>query len=206
MSLDDKATIVIIGRSGSGKGTQAKFIARKLKPAGVKHLETGRFIRNLLKKSNPTTEIANQLMQKGDLTPSWFAAFTWLKEIIEKGAAGKNLVFDGAPRKIWEAELLDEVMIWHKRPLPFCVYVEVSQEEAYRRLMLRRRADDNPDAIRNRLSFFNTDVLPVIDYYAERGRIVVVDGERNRKKIFSEIDQKLSEKIGDSWGKSVSAD
>jgi len=176
--LQGKLTISFLGRSGCGKGTQAKFILKRLNH-GAYHLETGRFLRQVLRKSNPTTRIARRLMEEGRLFPSWFGAFTWLKELIEKGHADKDLVFDGAPRKVQEAELIDEVLEWHKRPLPLCVYVDVPQKEAMRRLLARGRDDDHPSAIRHRMEYFSKKVLPVIHYYRKHHRLVRVNGARS---------------------------
>jgi len=198
-SLHDKLTLTVIGRSGCGKGTQAKFLAKRLRKDGVRRLETGRFLRQVLKKQNPTTEKAVILMKEGGLFPFWFAAYTWLKDIIEKGAAAQNMIFDGAPRRVWEAELLDEVIKWHKRPLPVCIYIDVFREEAYKRLILRQRVDDNSEAINNRLDFFETDVTPVVKYYEDAGRLLFVNGNQSVRKVWEEIDKKLAERLGGSW-------
>ena len=197
--LSNKLTITIIGRSGCGKGTQAKFIVKRLKSLGVKCLETGKFLRNILKKDNPTVEIAKRIMERGELIPSWLAAYTWLKNLIEKGSASYNIVFDGSPRKVWEAELLDEVIGWHSRHLPICIYLDVSREETYNRLMARKRADDNPEAISRRLDYFEVDVLPTVAYYQSKDRIIVINGEQSPKKVWKEIDEKLAQKLGEAW-------
>ncbi|MDP3770519.1 MAG: nucleoside monophosphate kinase [Candidatus Sungbacteria bacterium] len=196
--LSKKIAIIVIGRSGSGKGTQAKFILDRLGD-GAYHVETGRFLRGLLKKANPTTLIARSIMDRGALMPSWFGSFAWLREFIEKGHADKQLVFDGAPRKVEEAELMDAVIEWHKRPLPFCMYVDVSEKEATKRLMGRGRFDDHASAIRHRMEFFKTDVLPVVRYYRNKRRMIRVDGEQSVENLWKEIDGKLSHHFGNLW-------
>ncbi len=203
MDLSNKLTIIIIGRSGSGKGTQANFVLRRLRKFGVKHLETGRLLRQILsKRNNPTTEIAREVMKKGGIFPYWFASFTWVKEMIEQGAVAYHMVFDGAARKVEEAKLLDDVVEWHGRHLPIAVYVDVSRKECVRRLLQRQRADDNPAAINHRLDYFETDVVPVIKYYKKNKRLIRVAGEQEPEKVWQEIDRKLRIKIGDKWPKS----
>lgn len=196
--LSKKIAIIIIGRSGSGKGTQAKFILDRL-GSNAYHIETGRFLRGLLKKENPTTLIARDIMDHGALMPSWFGSFAWLREFIEKGHADKQLVFDGAPRKVEEAELMDSVIVWHKRPLPFCIHVDVSEKEAMKRLLGRGRFDDHLSAIRHRMEFFKADVLPVIRYYRNKQRLIRVDGERSIEDTWKEIDEKLIHHFGNLW-------
>lgn len=201
MELKNKLTLIVLGRSGSGKGTQAKFILRSLKKEGVRHLETGRFLRALIKKNKPTASIGRELINQGKLLPSWLASFTWMKELIEKGYINKHLVYDGAPRRIWEAELIDDVIRWHGRSLPICIYIDVSAKEAEKRLMLRGRKDDTPERIRNRMRFFQKDVLPTIYYYQKRKRLITIDGSPLPDVVWQELRRSLSSRWGNTWAK-----
>ncbi|QQG45042.1 MAG: nucleoside monophosphate kinase [Candidatus Sungiibacteriota bacterium] len=197
--LKNKLATVILGRSGSGKGTQAKFIVQRLKKYGVRHLETGELLRSIVKTDNLTTQIIRQVMKTGGLVPGWVAAFAWLRELIVYGHANKHLVFDGAPRRIWEAELLDEVMRWHGRSMPYCLYIDVGAREATRRLLARGRSDDTPSAVRNRMKFFQDHVLTVLKYYKRQGRLIHINGEQSVKAIWREIDRTLARKLGRRW-------
>lgn len=187
-----------MGRSGSGKGTQAQCILDRL---GKKahHIETGRILRELLMHKNATTILARDIMKTGGLFPSWFGSFAWLRELIERGSADNHIVFDGAPRKVQEAQLMDEVMGWHGRSLPFCIYVDVSEKQASDRLLTRGRDDDHPAAIRNRMQFFKTDVMPVINFYRRNERLIHINGERSIEEVWQEIDQKLSLHFKHLW-------
>ncbi len=196
--VKEKLTFVILGRSGCGKGTQAEFLLSRLAP-GVHHMSTGKFLRELMTKNNITGEISRRVMHEGKLYPGWLAAYTWLREIIEGGHADKHLVFDGAPRRMWEAKLLDEVMEWHERSLPLCIYIDVGRKEAMRRLRARGRADDEGKAIRNRMRYFPKDVMPVIRYYGKSGRLIQVNGEQSMEGVRDGIDQALSERLGALW-------
>ena len=198
-NLKNKITLVVLGRSGSGKGTQARFILQKLGRKNSRHMETGRFFRKLIEKSNPTILLARRLIMQGKFPPFWFAVYTWLKEFIEKGMADKHLVFDGAPRRFREAEILDDVMKWYNRPLPICVYLDVGVGEVTKRLLGRGRADDSPAVIRSRLQSFEKDSLPVLDYYRKMGRLIRIDGEGGRKEIAERINRALAKKLGKSW-------
>lgn len=198
-SLKNKLTLVVLGRSGSGKGVQAKFIVKRLTRESVRHFETGEFLRKLLKRRNPTTLLGRKVISGGGLFPAWFAAYTWLRELIEHGHADKHLVFDGAARRMWEAELLDQVMRWHDRPLPLCIYVDVSVEEATKRLLKRKRSDDTPRAIRNRMAFFKENVMPVLHYYRKRGRLLHINGEQTVEAVWQGIDKRLTTRLGSFW-------
>ena len=125
--------------------------------------------------------------------------FLWLRELVQHGHADVHLVGDGTPRRIPEAKFLDDVMSWHKRPLPICIYVDVSEEEAERRLFARGRADDTPAAIRNRLRYFPKDVVPVLRYYERNNRMIRVDGAQAPEDVFREIDSALKKELGTQW-------
>lgn len=200
-SLKNKLTIIVLGRSGSGKGTQAAFIIERLGGKNkVAHLETGRFFREFVQNyKNPTAEFAKGLLKKGKLFPGWFPAFVWLKEMIEHGSAAKHWVMDGASRRVWEAKLVDEVILDHGRPLSMCIYVDTSLQEATRRLLLRGRSDDNLRAIRNRMSFFQKEVLKVVGYYRKNGRLIRVDGNLAPDAVWKEIDAALKKRLKARW-------
>ena len=197
-SLSSRITLVVIGRSGSGKGTQAEFILKRLGKDAY-HVETGRFLRQMLTHENPTTLLARNIMKTGGLFPSWFGAFAWLRELIEGGHGGDQLVFDGAPRKIEEAQLIDDVMKWHGRQLPVCIYVNVPEKEASARLLARGRDDDHPAAIHSRMQFFKKDVLPVVEFYRAKNRLVCIDGQRPVHEVWKEIDTKLAAHFKHLW-------
>lgn len=199
-SLEKKLTLVFLGRSGCGKGTQARFVLDRLRSSGVFHMETGRFLRELLEKKNVTTELARtRIMEQGGLFPWWFPMYLWLREMIERGEGDKHLVGDGTPRRVPEAKFLDDVFTWHNRPLPVCIYIDVSEKEATQRLLARGRADDTRAAIRNRLKYFPKDVLPVIRYYRRHRRLIRVDGSLAPELVSEQIDRMLAKRLGKSW-------
>lgn len=198
-NFENKLTLLVVGCSGSGKGTQANFILRRL-GRGSHHLETGRFIRALVrKKKNLTTDIVREVANSGGLVSPWFAAFTWLRELIEGGHADKHLVADGSPRSLWEAKLYDDVMRVHKRMLPLCVYLDVSMADARRRLLLRARGDDTPRAIRNRMAYFEKEVRPMIRYYRRRRRLIVINGNPAPEVVWIALDHALAKRLGRKW-------
>ena len=198
--LGNKLTLVFLGRSGCGKGTQAQFVLERLKSQGVFHMETGRFLRELLEKKNVTTELARtKIMEQGGLFPWWFPMYLWLREVIEHGEADKHLVGDGTPRRVAEAKFLDDLFEWHGRSLPVCIYIDISDDEATKRLLDRGRADDNEKAIRGRLQYFPKDVLPVISYYKRHRRLVHIDGSLSPELVWKQIDRRLAKRLGEKW-------
>ena len=92
---------------------------------------------------------------------------------------------DGAPRRLFEAQALDELMKDIGRSLPCAVHLAISPEESRARLVLRGREDDTESGIGRRLAWFETEVVPVISYY--EGRCAEVAGEGDPKEIHRAI-------------------
>lgn len=198
-SPNEKLTISLLGRSGCGKGTQAKFAVERLRSRGVVHISTGALLRSLMEQHTAAGRITRRIMEHGGLHPSWVAAYTWFKILFEEQGAERHLIFDGAPRRLWEAKLLDDVMRWHGRPLPLCVYIDVRRREALRRLLARGRADDTAEAIKNRLDYFQKDVVPVLQYYKRQGRLLRVNGEQPPETVWRDIDRAIARRLGGKW-------
>lgn len=190
MSLKDRATIIVLGRSGSGKSVQVDLIMRRL-GKNADRVETGDFLRALAKKFHPTALLTRRTIKAGRLVPGWLATFVWLRSFIERGRGDRHLVFDGAPRGIWEAELLDQVIAWHHRPPPVCIYVAVDKDIAIKRLLKRARSDDTVAAIKNRMAFFDASVRPVLRFYRRRGRFIRVNGNKSIDEVQREIQTAL---------------
>lgn len=197
--ISSKFTIAVIGRSGSGKGVQAHALLSLLGKR-AHHMETGRFLRDILgTHENPTTRIARRLIGQGQLFPAWFSSYTWLREFIVGGRADRHLVFDGAPRRVFEARLLDEVLAWHGRKKTLCVYLDVAEKTAVARLLGRKRKDDTLRAIQNRMAYFSRDVLPVVAYFRKERRLIRIDGELSKELVFRQIKSLLSKRLGRGW-------
>ena len=131
--------------------------------------------------------------------PAWIPVYLWTNELVEKELVEDHLVFDGAPRRLIEAKLLDEFMAWHGRSLPICIYVDIPRKEAIKRLLARGRTDDTLAVIKNRLDYFPKDVVPVIRYFAKHRRLIRVDGSPSVKAVWQAIDAALKARLGKQW-------
>lgn len=198
-------TIIFLGKAGSGKGTQAHLLEEKI---NAKIIGTGDMLRSFAKSQAPTAKrIEKEVLLAGELAPSWFVSYLWIHEILHTDIK-KNIVFDGSPRMLSEALLIDEVLDWAERVSPRVFLLDISDIEATKRLQTRRvcgdckknyqgtsaeaesgtcscggklarRSDDTPESIKNRLTFFQTDVVPVIEHYRDKKWLVRIDGEQS---------------------------
>lgn len=205
--------IVLLGIQGSGKGTQSKFLQEQY---GLVYFETGSALRKLSAEDSELGQKVKSIIEAGHLVPSE-VVMDIIADFMHKLPAGANVLFDGIPRKIDQAEQFEEVMKKNGREFK-CVYVNLTEEEAMRRLTTRRicekckavypavytaenceacggklitRSDDNPESIKNRLHAFFTETSPVIESYKTRGMLIDVNGEQPIPDVTKELFAKL---------------
>ncbi len=182
-------TIVVLGRSGCGKGVQIERLKNALRPLLAIH--TGARFRELVGRKTLAASVARGFLAKGNLAPTWLASFMWIDALMRELDSKKNVLFDGSPRMYEEAKLLDDVLGWFGRKDIIALYIDISEREAARRLMERGRGDDHPSAIKNRLSFFTRHVMPTIKYYRRTGRLIRINGEQSVDDVSRDIAKAL---------------
>jgi len=183
--------ISIIGRAGAGKGTQAKLLQKK---TGFVLIGTGDLLRKRAQKKDAVGKAVKRILGQGGLipTPIVFALWMPVLEKIKNEGITKGIIFDGAPRKVYEAQMLDEVFEmfgWQGR-FRVC-YVDISKKEVMRRLLLRRRVDDHLPEIQGRLAYFEKVVKPMLRYYSKKKMLVEVNGEQSVENVQQDIVKKL---------------
>jgi len=216
--------LILLGKSGSGKGTQAELLQKKF---GLEYIGSGDLLRIRGKRKDFTGKKLTKVLTKGELTPTSVIFKLWLDktEELKNKKKLRGFVMDGNPRKIFEAYLIDEALEfyeWDKNVK--IVLVDISDKEAIWRLTKRRickkckeiipfvghfrkikkcpecggqlvqRSDDTIKAVKNRLSWFKKDVQPIINYYRKTGRLIKINGEQLIENVFKDILKSLNEK------------
>jgi len=196
-------TFIFIGRYGSGKGTQAKLLIetlKKLDPARKSiYIETGAEFRKFTaRKSNHTAEMTKKVIDAGGLMPEFMPIHLWSNLLVEHYSGDEHLVFDGTPRKMLEAQILDPVFSFYSmEEKPWVLFLSLSHEESSKRLVLRSvksgRADDSKEAIEKRKKAFEADVDPVIEWYRTNPNVsfMEVDGGRPIEVVHEDIVKKV---------------
>ncbi len=183
-------TIVFLGKSGSGKDTQAEILAEKLKPSLL--VSTGDLAREIMESNTLIGKRVKETLAEGGLLPAWLASFLWEKKLAGEFVGEENLIFPSSPRRVPEAKEIDEVIKWLGRDGKVeAVLVDIPDEEVFTRLLKRGRADDTKENIQERLNWFKRDVEPVIDYYEKDSRLYRVDGVGPVEEIAKRIDKAL---------------
>lgn len=190
-------TYIFFGRSGSGKGTQAQFLIDHLEANNRKSLyvETGREFRDFMGQSNHTAALTKKVITDGELVPVFVPVWIWAEKFVRFFDGTQDLILDGLARRMTEAPVLDSALKFYGRDNCKVLHVNVSREEAKRRLMGRGRPDDtDEDAINERLAWYDRDVLDVMDYFADKKgyEFIDINGEQPREEVFAEIKSKLN--------------
>lgn len=201
--------IVMMGKPGSGKGSQAQRLSRRF---GLHHLSSGEILRAEIREGTHLGKEVEQYVLRGEIGPERLIAALVLDHIERKGYS-EAYILDGFPRTIYQAEALDA----RYRP-DAAILLEVTDEVILERLTgrlscpncgsvynlldhppaeagicdrcgkgLKRRGDDRREAIIQRLEVFRRDAAPVLDHYSESGRLRVVDGSPPAEDVYADI-------------------
>jgi len=180
--------ILILGPQGSGKGTQAARIADAY---DVPHVATGDILRGAVTEGTELGAQVGPILERGDLVPDDLMVDLIRARLVDED----GFVLDGFPRTIAQAEALDAMLDEIGKPLDAVILLRVSDEVATARLSSRAvqegRADDSPQAIRNRLRLYHELTERVVDRYRDAGIEVVVDGEQAVDDVFAAIQDAL---------------
>jgi adenylate kinase family enzyme len=101
--------------------------------------------------------------------------------MVEKMTGDEHLIFDGTPRSLQEAQILDTAITFYHRQHPHIIYLNIARETSKARMKARRRLDDiNAEEIEQRLNWFESDVLPAVEYYRKyvKYNFIELDGEQ----------------------------
>lgn len=181
--------ILILGPQGSGKGTQAKRISASY---GLPHIATGDMLREAMSDGTELGRRIKPIYDRGDLVPDDLV----IDLIRERLSAEDGFVLDGFPRTLAQAEALDAMLADIGKPLDIVLLLVVGDDAATARLQSRAaqegRADDSPDAIRNRLRNYHEQTEPVVERYRAEGVLVPVAGERSIGEVAADIDAALA--------------
>jgi adenylate kinase len=177
--------IIVLGMPGAGKDTQCDMLAKAL---GAVIVKTGDIARELAKTN---TDIA-RVLQKGGLVDDDIIN-TKLAEKLQEIPAESDILFDGFPRRVEQAQWLDSQLGENEAQNLHVYYLKISQDSALKRLLQRGRGDDTESIIRNRLRVFADQTEPVLGYYRSGDRLVEIDGEPSPDIIQSELQRKIKE-------------
>ncbi|HEV2427305.1 MAG TPA: adenylate kinase [Acidimicrobiales bacterium] len=203
--------LVILGKQGSGKGTQCDRLAEVY---GLPHVSTGDMLRAAVKAGTDLGAEVAGVLQAGALVSDDLVV-RLVEERLAQPDAAPGVLLDGFPRTEAQAKALDGLL--EPAGVSLCVNLDVPLELVIARLSSRRvcegcgtiyrdtdpsatsgvcancgrrvvqRSDDTPEAIRTRLESYERDTAPLLDFYRERGTLVSVDGTKSPDEVTADI-------------------
>jgi len=184
--------LVLFGKPGAGKGTQAAFLKSKYQ---LFHISTGDLFRHHISNKTALGTLARSYMDKGDLVPDHIT-IDMLKDAVENNPEAKGFIFDGFPRTREQAEALDDFLGERSMQISATLALEADDDLLVERLINRGktsgRADDqDEEKIRNRFQEYNNKTSPLKDFYTVQGKFHSVNGIGS----IDEITQRLTELI-----------
>ena len=210
--MTQKRIICFLGSQGSGKGTQAKLLAKEL---GLPHVSTGGLYRAHIKQETSIGLEAEEYIKRGILAPDSLTN-RLITETLDESMYVSGIIIDGFPRTIVQKEFLDEEVEAYE-----IVYVDISEEVAAKRIFGRRqcedghiyhiefnppkekgvcdidqlpltkRKDDTEELLVQRLKAFKEKTKPFLDIYKENRNLHIVDGGQSIEAVQKEIREKL---------------
>ncbi len=203
--------IILIGAQGSGKGTQAKNLAKTL---GIHHISSGDLFRIVSKNGTQLGEQVKSLLDRGELVPDDLTVCMILQRISEPDAQRDGVLLDGFPRTIAQAQALDEGLDHENQVIHCAVYLKVPRDVLLHRLSgryicranqhvynvdtnppqvpdicdidgseLYQRSDDQGPAVQKRLDIFFHETIHLLDYYQSQGKLVEVNGNQSIEQV-----------------------
>ena len=206
--------IIILGAPGAGKGTQTDILSQEM---NLTHIASGDLFRQALEKRTEIGLLAKSYMDKGELVPDEITIKMILERINQPDCAS-GCLFDGFPRTLHQAKVLDKALKEQGRTIDRAIYIEVPNEELVKRLSgrwlcqtcqtpyhiinsppktpgkcdkcggkLYQRSDDKEETVKDRISVFFAQTVPILDYYEKQGKLIKVNGNLGMQEVAREI-------------------
>ena len=176
--------LVILGRQGSGKGTQAARLVETYSPI---HVSTGDMLRAAVAAGTELGLQARALMGVGDLVGDDLINGIVSERLAQPDVAENGFLLDGYPRTPDQAAAMEVFLAEAGTPLDAAVNLDVPVDEVTARMLARGRADDTEEAIRRRLALYESETAPLLAWFADRGLLDVVDGLGDVDVVFGRL-------------------
>ncbi|MGH9277195.1 MAG: adenylate kinase [Acidimicrobiales bacterium] len=213
--------LVILGKQGAGKGTQAQRLAKHY---GIPRISTGDMFRVAVEEGTEAGMAAKKFMDQGELVPD-DVVIGIVEEVLNRDETSDGFILDGFPRNLEQAKALDRVL--NAGGVDLAVSLEVPTDVVLRRLASRRvclncgapysvdkpprddwtcdicggrvvqREDDTESAIKRRLDLYTQQTEPLISYYMNQDKLAAVDGTGEADTVTSRLLRGIDARLSD---------
>ena len=188
-----KQTFVFFGIVGSGKGTQVELLNKYLTESNISDdvlfISPGNEYRRLITNGGYTSEIVKVNLEKGFLQPDFLTTGLLTGILISNMKDNTTIVADGFPRTVAQSLAFENMMKFYGRSEVKIIYIELSKEEAVKRMKLRGRSDDTDEGISNRFDEYVNNVIPSMNYFNEKSGYTIykINGEQSIEDVHKDI-------------------
>jgi len=180
--------LILFGPPGAGKGTQAKYLVKKL---GNHQISTGDMLREEIQKN---TEIGKRIVN--DMDDGKFVSDeivnTLIKNVLFDPKKKDKLIFDGYPRSLEQAKNLDALLIKSNQRIDFIFFLNVNKDTILKRIekrkILEKRSDDDLKTFIKRYDTYMETTKPILSFYSENPNFHEIDGSSKIEEITAKID------------------
>jgi adenylate kinase len=184
-------TLLFFGSQGAGKGTQVQMLVDYLKThtkQAVIRIDMGSELRALRDTGSYAGKLTGEVIDAGHRMPDFMPIYLQTKKLVDNLTGDEHIIADGLARGADQTRGFDDMMQFFKRDNFQIISLVISDDSSVKRLLGRGRNDDTEEAIRRRLAWTKTDVLPQLELLKSRGRIVhEIDGEPDVVTIHKNI-------------------
>lgn len=189
-------TFIFVGRSGSGKGTQSDLIQKLITEKynePIYSFVTGGVLRDFMKDGGYAQDKIREIMNKGILVPDIITCSLFSVDLLKKLDKNDHLFIDAIPRSVTQSEAVMAMLAFYERPNPVIIDISVSAEEAKKRMLSRKRSDDNEESILGRMAFYEEHVVPAVEFLKEKSgyKYIEIDGMPDIETIQQDLLKKL---------------
>jgi len=187
--------LIFLGPPGSGKGTQAQILTKKL---NYIHISIGDLLRENISNQTDLGKLASKYVSSGELVPDDLIIDLVNSSIVDlqsKESSSKGVILDGFPRTINQAAALENKIKELDVLIKSVVYLDISDEKILSRLLNRGRDDDEPELIRNRLDVYRNQTEPLLVFYDERKLLNSINGDQELDDVNNNIMNVLRAKV-----------
>jgi len=175
--------LILIGPPGAGKGTQCQRLVDLLR---IPHLSTGEMLRAEVRSRTPAGVEAARYMSDGLLVPDPIIV-GMVSRRLQAPDCRAGCLLDGFPRTLPQAETLDDLLERRAMSVDGVIELAVPRDELVRRMLARGREDDDPDVFAKRITSFEVQTAPLLDYYGRQGKLASIDGLGSADEIFERV-------------------
>ena len=190
--MNEIKTFLMMGRPGSGKGTQGRLLATKI---GADIYSSGNRLREMARGHGFVAKKVKSMIDEGDFLPVWFSSHLFVDTLLAREPE-EAIVFEGACRREEEAHAFCQTAGWLERPYR-AIFLKISDVEVVQKRLAERRniqgrADDASDTVSERLREYEDNTAKAVEYFRSQGTLIEINGEQPIDVVHADVMKAIS--------------